>query len=92
VKVSLKAPAGVKAKKVNKTTIKISWKKSAGATGYIVYYATKPKGSYKKLIKAGAISYKFKKAKKGKTYYFKVKATKGKESSPFSNSAKLKMK
>ena len=92
VKVSLKAPAGVKAKKVNKTTIKISWKKSAGATGYIVYYATKPKGSYKKLKKVGTISYKFKKAKKGKTYYFKVKAIKGKESSPFSNSAKLKMK
>jgi len=92
VKVSLKAPTGVKAKKVNKTTIKVSWKKSAGATGYTVYYATKQKGSYKKLKKVSAISYKFKKARKGKTYYFKVKATKGKESSPFSNSAKLKMR
>lgn len=60
-----------------KRNITIKWKKVAGANGYKVYRATRKNGKYKpvKTIKKGStVSYKNKKLKKGKKYYYKIKA------------------
>jgi len=75
-KAALSSPSGIKARKVNSSSIKISWKKAAGATGYEIYRATGKKGKYKivKTVSAKKLSYTNKKLKKGKTYYYKIKA------------------
>lgn len=60
----------------NYNTLTVKWKKSIGATGYVLYRATSKKGSYKKVktITSGTtLSYKNKKLKTGKTYYYKVR-------------------
>ncbi|MCQ4635805.1 N-acetylmuramoyl-L-alanine amidase [Anaerovorax odorimutans] len=54
----------------------LKWKKSIGATGYVLYRATSKKGSYKKIktiSKGTTLSYKNSKLKTGKTYYYKVR-------------------
>lgn len=59
--------------------IKLKWQKVASAAGYVVYRSTSPKGKFKKIYtcKLGSkISYSDKKAKFGKTYYYKVRAYK----------------
>ena len=64
------AKAGVK-------QAKIAWKRAKGATGYIVYMSTSKRGAYKAVAtirKASTTSYTKKGLKKGKTYYFKVRA------------------
>ena len=64
------AKAGVK-------QAKIAWKRAKGATGYIVYMSTSKRGTYKAVAtirKASTTSYTKKGLKKGKTYYFKVRA------------------
>ena len=54
---------------------KVSWKPVEGATKYYVYRATSKSGKYTKVATVtDATSYTDKKAKKGKTYYYKVKA------------------
>ena len=55
---------------------KISWKKVAGASGYQVYMATSKKGKYKKIGDTKKLNLTKKSLKKGKTYYFKVRAYK----------------
>lgn len=65
--------AGIKAK-VSGKSIKISWKKRAGDKQYKVYYSNKKKGKYTLAATVKSNSYKFRKGKKGKTYYFKVRA------------------
>ena len=68
----------VKAKRV-KSKVKLTWKKVKGADGYEIYRATSKKGKYQKIktLKKGTIvSYTDGKAKKGKTYYYKVRAYK----------------
>ena len=68
----------VKAKRV-KSKVKLTWKKVKGADGYEIYRATSKKGKYQKIktLKKGTIvSYTDGKAKKGKTYYYKVRAVK----------------
>lgn len=60
-------------------TIKVSWNKVTGATGYKVYRATSKNGSYKlvKTITSGStVSYTNSGLTKGKTYYYKVKVYK----------------
>lgn len=66
---SFKLTAGSK-----KATIK--WSKVTGATGYKVYYKTSKNGSWKCLKTANnkTTSYTKTGLKKGKTYYFTVKA------------------
>ena len=62
-----------------KKQMKVSWKKISGATGYEVYRADKKDGKYSKLTtisKAKTVTYTDKKAKSGKTYYYKVRAYK----------------
>lgn len=71
------APNAVKFKvKPGKKKATVNWTKVKGADGYIVYYKTKAKGSWKKLKSTKSTSYTKKKLKSGKTYYFTVKAIK----------------
>jgi len=75
------APAKVKGFKVRKASsisAVITWKKPAGASGYVIYMKT-GKGSYKKIktiTKGNKLKYKKTKLKKGRKYTFKVKAYK----------------
>lgn len=67
----------VKLAKSGKTSIKVSWSKAKGATGYKIYRATSAKGKYKYIKKVSASSSRYfydKSKKKGKTYYYKVRA------------------
>lgn len=71
-------PAKVKTLKATakKNSIKLTWKKSSGATGYIVYrYDTKTR-KYKKLKTVKTTSYTHKNLKKNTTYIYKVVAYK----------------
>lgn len=68
------APTSLKAKKSGKS-MKVSWKKSTGANGYIVYRSTSAGSGYKKIATlngAKKTSYKDKTVKSGKTYYYKI--------------------
>lgn len=57
-------------------TATLSWKKTTGATGYQVSYATSKKGRYQSAGSSTSLSFIQKNLKKGKTYYFKVRAYK----------------
>ena len=97
-KTALSKPAGVKAKAgVKKATV--SWKKTAGATGYKVYRSTKKSSGYKlvKTVKSSkTTSFKNTKLAKKKTYYYKVKAYRTVDGkivkSPYSSIVKVKTK
>ena len=72
---ALKAPRLSKVVRVNKS-VKITWKKSKGASGYYVMRKTE-NSSWKKIktVKGGSkTSYTDKKVKSGTTYYYTVKA------------------
>lgn len=75
-KPALNKGAVTKISKSGKTAVKITWKKTEGAKGYQVYRAVKKNGKYTKVatVKSGKVSYTDKKLKKGKTYYYKVRA------------------
>lgn len=67
----------VKAKRAGKQKIRVSWKRVTGATGYKVYRSTKKNKGFKAvktIKKAKTVKYTTKKMKKGKRYYFKVRA------------------
>lgn len=69
---------GVKASAGSKS-VKMSWKKAAGVTGYEVYRSTSKNGKYKKvksISKAATTKYTDKKLKAKKVYYYKVRAYK----------------
>ena len=70
----------VTAKAASSTSIKLTWKKVSGATGYTVYRAASKSGKYTKLTATTSLSYTDKKVTSGKTYYYKVVAT-GKQAS-----------
>lgn len=73
---ALNAPT-IKSLSAKKKTITVKWYRVAGASGYKIYRATKWNGKYKlvKTIKKGStISFKNKKLKKKKTYYYKIRA------------------
>lgn len=74
-KIVPKSPQKAKVAKA-KSGKKIKWSSSKGATKYVVYYATKKNGKYKKLLvtKKTFALLKSKKLKKGKNYYFKIRA------------------
>lgn len=87
------------AKKQSATSVRLTWKKVKGCTGYEVYMSKKKNSGYKKIAtlkKAKKVTYTKKKLKKKKTYYFKVRTYKtvnGKKYySTFSNVKKVKMK
>ena len=77
----------------------LKWKKNSKATGYEIYRATKKNGKYKKIKtikKAAAATFTDSKVKKGKTYYYKVRAYKtvkgNKANGKFSAVRKVKIK
>lgn len=60
-----------------KRTVKISWQRVSGATGYEIFAADSKKGIYKKLaiiVKGSTVSYTNKNQKSGATRYYKVRA------------------
>ncbi|MEA4923553.1 MAG: InlB B-repeat-containing protein [Eubacteriaceae bacterium] len=68
------APKSVKAKTKDRYSVKVSWKKSTGATSYKVYKATKKTGKYKLVGTVKGTSKTVKKLKANKKYWFKVRA------------------
>ena len=84
----------LKTPKSTKKGIKLEWSKVKGADGYVISYKT-GSGSYKELttVKGGSkVTYTHTKAKKGKTYTYKVKAYKSKTYGAYSNAKKIKDK
>ncbi len=72
-----KTKATLKQVQAKKKAAKITWKKIAGADGYVLSYKVGKKGKWKvaKAIKgAKKITYTHKKLKTGKTYYYRVRA------------------
>ncbi|MDD6300071.1 PQQ-binding-like beta-propeller repeat protein [Hornefia butyriciproducens] len=70
------APGSVKAR-AGSRKITVSWKKVSKASGYQVVRATSKSGKYKTaatLKKGSSVKYTNQKLKKGKTYYYKVRA------------------
>ena len=68
-------PVITSVKKASLTSVRVSWKKVDGATGYAVYRSNAKNGPYKKVAAVGrAQSYVDKHLKRGKTYYYKVAA------------------
>ena len=63
--------------KGQKKKVKLTWKKVSGADGYAIYRSAKKNGKYKqvKLIKKGkTTTFTQKKLKKGKKFYYKIRA------------------
>ncbi len=80
--------------KSSKSGVTFKWNKVSGASGYYVYRKT-GSGSYKKIatVKGGSkVSYLDKKAKKGKTYTYTVKAYYKSYSSAYRSGLKIKDK
>lgn len=72
----LSVPTSFKAK-AGKKSAAVSWKKVSGANGYVVYRSTKSKSGFKAvktITKGSTVKYTNKSLKKGKTYYYKVRA------------------
>ena len=69
----------LKVKKKTKTTLTLNWKKISGADGYEVYRYNAKKKTYQKvatLKKDSTVTYKDKKRKSKKNYYYSVRAYK----------------
>lgn len=58
------------------TTVTVSWKKVGGSSVYYIYRATSKNGAYSYIGSTKKTSFKNKKLKKGKKYYYKVSAVK----------------
>ena len=67
-----KAVTSLKYKATSYNSISLSWKKSKGATKYIIYRATSKDGTYKKIKTTTSTKYEQKKVASGKVYYYKV--------------------
>jgi hypothetical protein len=82
--------------KVTKSSTKLIWTKTIGATGYEIYRSKKNKGKYKKIATVKRCSYTNKNLTSNTTYYYKVRAYKksGKSKSygKFSKIIKIKTK
>ena len=59
-----------------KRAVTVKWNKKSNASGYVIYRATSKNGAYKQVAKIAnknTTSITFKKLKKGKRYYFKIR-------------------
>ena len=77
VKIVPAAPATVKAARASYNSIKVSWSKVSGASGYVIYRANSENGTYsaiKTITKGTTTSFTNTGLTCGKTYYYKVKA------------------
>lgn len=63
-------------KRSSSSKVTVKWKKVTGASGYQIYYSTKKNSGYKKLatVSKGSATSKKVSAKKGKKYYYKIRA------------------
>lgn len=89
------APSKLKIKSKSKNSIKIGWKAASKATSYEIYRSTSKSKKYKKVatVSASKKTFKDKKLKKNKKYYYKVRAVrKGYINSSFSNIVSTKTK
>ncbi|MGN0704189.1 MAG: leucine-rich repeat protein [Lentihominibacter sp.] len=77
---TLATPGSLSISKSSSSYVKVKWKGISGETGYQVYRATSKGGNYSKVASVKMASYKYPyakiKTKKGKTYYYKVRAYK----------------
>lgn len=93
--IRLTTPTLSSAKNTAKSTVTLKWKKASGAKGYYVYRKT-GNGDWKKIATvkgASKVTYKDKKAKKGKTYTYSIKSYNGKSTSSYAKkSIKVKAK
>jgi len=65
--------------KAAKKKVTVKWKKVTGATGYVVYRSLKKSKDYtevKTIKKVGTVKFTDKKVKKGKKYFYKIRAYK----------------
>ena len=65
--------------KAGKKKVTVKWKKVAGVKGYVIYRSLKKKSGYtevKTIKKAGTVKFTDKKVKKGKKYFYKIRAYK----------------
>lgn len=88
----LKKPGSLSGSSSN-SQVKLKWKKVKGAGQYEIYRSTSPEGTYKKIntVKNGSNTYVDKSAKKGKTYYYKIRAAaKGTGGTSYSDYGKVK--
>lgn len=86
-KTKLGTVSSVKVSIKDSDSLKISWKKVAGASGYQIYRATSKNGTYKKIatVKGGTkVSYINTDLYVNKPYYYKVRAYRGKAVGSFS--------
>lgn len=70
----LTRPSWKKVQSAGFQSIKLSWYKVSGASGYEVYRATSKNGAYRKVTTLTKVSYTDKGLTTGKTYYYKVRA------------------
>ena len=70
-------PGSFKAVNVKTRSAKLTWKKVTGATGYQVYRSRKKSSGFKRIAtfkKNTTVRYTNKKCRKGRTYYYKIRA------------------
>lgn len=83
----------IKVARSGKKNIKVSWSKTKGATGYRIYRATKARGKYTRIktVSASASRYFYdKNKKKGRKYYYKVRAYSTANKTYYSSYSKVK--
>ena len=77
VKTAVSTVSSLQAKAVRGKGIKLTWKSLKTVDGYVIYRKTEKNGSYKKIKTAAdkkSSGYTDKTAKKGKTYYYRIRA------------------
>lgn len=77
VKTATGTPSLTKVSNSSKGKLKLTWKKTSGADGYVIYRKVGKNGSYKKIktITSGkTVSYTNGNLKKGTAYYYKIRA------------------
>lgn len=72
-------------------SVKLSWGKVSGATGYIISRSDKKNQGFKTIGTTKSLSFIDKKLKKGKTYYYTVKAYSGNTYGPISGTVLKKI-
>ncbi|WP_176526045.1 InlB B-repeat-containing protein [Bacillus sp. AFS001701] len=69
-------PKSITVTKSSLTSLKITWSKASGASGYELYRATKSSGSYTLIKSTTSVQVTNSNLKRGSTYYYKVRAYK----------------
>lgn len=67
-------PSGVKSKALDSKTIKLTWKKAVGASGYEIYRYFPKKKTYRKIGTTGRTNFKSKNLKADTRYRYKIRA------------------